>query len=38
VLYKQDAGSREPGAGSREESADAVKDGEVVDAEFAETK
>ena len=39
ALYKQDSGNREPGAGNREpQAADAVKDGEVVDAEFAETK
>jgi molecular chaperone DnaK len=41
ALYKAQAqtGSREPGAGSRQDNpADAVKDGEVVDAEFAETK
>ncbi|MBY0496584.1 MAG: molecular chaperone DnaK [Cyanobacteria bacterium] len=35
----QEAGSREPGTGSRQENpADAAKDGEVVDAEFAEAK
>jgi molecular chaperone DnaK len=41
ALYKEQAqtGNREPGAGSRQDNpADAVKDGEVVDAEFAETK
>jgi molecular chaperone DnaK len=41
ALYKAQAqtGNREPGAGSRQDNpADAVKDGEVVDAEFAETK
>jgi len=46
ALYKQNAGNGgpgtgngEPGAGNgRDDSADAVKDGEVVDAEFAETR
>jgi molecular chaperone DnaK len=34
----QQAGNREPGAGSQSNPADAAKDGEVVDAEFAETR
>jgi molecular chaperone DnaK len=41
ALYKaqSETGSRDQGTGSRQDNAaDAVKDGEVVDAEFAETK
>jgi len=38
ALYKKDAGNGQPGAGHQDNPTDAVKDGEVVDAEFAETK
>jgi molecular chaperone DnaK len=34
----QEAGNREPGTGNRGNPADAAKDGEVVDAEFAEAR
>jgi len=38
ALYKTSAGSREPGDGTRQDNPARPQEGEVVDAEFAETK
>ena len=38
ALYKSQAGNPPQGAGRQDNPADGVKDGEVVDAEFAETR